>query len=192
MIFGSESLEKMSLRSPISSIVFSWPSCVDCVWDRWREREWVKKTKESKANWMARRPFFMIVCTAQIRPLPGCILNEEGLHQTHTRKVEERHWPWPWFALLLNEWLPKLGTGNTSSYLCGFNATPFLTHHAHWKLTQLCQTHTFLFSSQCKQSKKKRSQPVWQDTTAAYKTILVRQIRISLTSCEAVISKGVS
>lgn len=142
----------LSLCSPIGSMCFHGPR----LWSGWRERESAWKTKRVRQTERPRRPFFMIVCAAQIRPLPGCILNEEGLCQTHTRKAVERHWPWPWLALLPHEWLFRRQRYEPATPL----PTSVVSTRSHSslsvrprKLTQLCQTHTFLFPSQCKQLK---------------------------------------
>ncbi len=172
-----------------------------------RERKRMKKKKASKTKWMTKRPFFKIVFTARIRTSPGSIPNEEGLQKTHTHTRYETHththghtWsrgkmsamtlnstPPKWIAAVL---APKVGTANTFSYLHAFNTNLFLTHHPHWKPTCFAKhTLTFRYSSQCKQEPKNMKivlSHVRQDITAAYKTIRVWQIRISLPSLEAV------
>lgn len=124
-------------------------------------------------RWMARRPFFTSVCSAQIRLLPGCILNEEGPHQTHTHTRTHvmctcghtDSWG-KTLALTLTCTPPselpllcgrRLERATPFSYLCAFNASPLLTHHAQWKPTRLCQTYTSLCFSQGKQKSSYRT-----------------------------------
>lgn len=138
-----------------------------CGLDGKRER------KNARLNGIVRRPFFTSVCSAQIRFLPGCILNEEGPRQTqthtHTHLMCTCGHTDSWgktLTLTLTCTPPselllfcgrRLERATPFSYLCAFNASPLLTHHAHWKPARLCQTYTSLCFSQGKHQSSYRT-----------------------------------
>lgn len=51
----------------------------------------------------------------------------------------------------------RLERATPFSYLCAFNASPLLTHHARWKPTRLYQTYTSLCFSQGKHKSSYRT-----------------------------------
>lgn len=91
-IWKSHLCVAMTLNSPHDICVGSAANSVSQL-SLWKSREKVVRWRDSQ--WMARQPFFTAVCSVQIRPLPGCILNEEGPHQTHTHTHVVAHiWSW--------------------------------------------------------------------------------------------------